>query len=156
MGLLSLNRLIEDIVTFYEPLATEKNLSIHTNVVAAISIKGDRDMLFQALANLLDNSIKYSNDSGEINILRVEKKGQVVFKIADNGNGIPESERENVFKCFFQLTKHRSSQGHGLGLSLVAAIADMHKAQIHLKDNAPGLIVELVFPSGVVDLSAIE
>ncbi|MCU7835568.1 MAG: HAMP domain-containing histidine kinase [gamma proteobacterium symbiont of Taylorina sp.] len=144
---LSLNRLIEDVVNFYEPLATEKNLSIHTELSSSIVIKGDRDMLFQALANIMDNSIKYSDKAGKINILLAEKNKQIILQIADNGKGIPESEHENVFKRFFQLTKHRGSQGHGLGLSLVAAIAKLHKAQIQLKDNDPGLIVEVLFSS---------
>ncbi|MBE9527516.1 MAG: HAMP domain-containing histidine kinase [Proteobacteria bacterium] len=142
---LSLNNLVDDIVNFYEPLATEKSLAIHTELNSPISIKGDRDMLFQALANLLDNAIKYSDMGGEIHLSATQKNQQIIFKIADNGKGIPESERGNVFKRFVQLNEHRGIKGHGLGLSLVSAIAKLHKAQIELKDNQPGLIVEIVF-----------
>ena len=142
---LSLNDLVDDIVNFYEPLATEKDLVIHTDLSAPISIKGDRDMLFQALANLLDNAIKYSNTGGEIRLFAEQNNQQIIFKITDNGKGIPESERKNVFKRFVQLNEHRGIQGHGLGLSLVSAIAKLHKAQIELKDNQPGLVVEILF-----------
>ena len=142
---LSLNNLIKDVVNFYDPLAAEQNLVINTNLSSEIVIKGDRDMLFQALANLLDNAIKYSHMKGDINISTQKRNHQIILQIADNGKGIPEPERENVFKRFVQLAEHRGTQGHGLGLSLVAAIAKIHHAKINLKDNKPGLIVEIIF-----------
>ena len=144
---ISLNDLIEDVVNFYEPLAIEQNLTIHSSLDTRMSIIGDRDMLFQALANVLDNAIKYSKDGngGEINISLQENNNHIILQIADNGKGIPESERENVFKRFVQLAKHRGSQGHGLGLSLVSAIVKLHNADIELKDNKPGLIMQILF-----------
>lgn len=148
---LSLNDLIDDIVNFYEPLASEQNMEINTNLCINSNIKGDRDMLFQALANLLDNAIKYSRTAGKINISTREENQQVILQIADNGKGIPESEHKNVFKRFVQLNEYRGTPGHGLGLSLVAAIAKLHKAHIKLKNNEPGLIVELTFTAKVVD-----
>jgi len=146
-SLLSLNRLIEDVVNFYEPLASEQNIVINTQLSTLVEVNGDRDMLFQAVANILDNSIKYAkNTDSKIDILVTEENAQAVLYIADNGSGIPELERNNVFKRFFQLSKHRGSQGHGLGLSLVAAIIKLHKSTIQLHDNFPGLIVKIIFP----------
>ncbi|MFK5892176.1 MAG: HAMP domain-containing sensor histidine kinase [Pseudomonadota bacterium] len=143
---LSLNKLIEDVVEFYEPLANDQQLQITMQLNSQAIIYGDRDMLFQAIANILDNSIKYSNNAGKIDISIIKENTNVILHIADNGHGIPEHERENVFERFFQLSKHRGSQGHGLGLSLVAAITKLHKASIQLSDNSPGLIVSITFP----------
>ena len=144
---LSLNRLIEDVVNFYEPLASEQGIIINTQLKTYVEVIGDRDMLFQAVANILDNSIKYSKDTGgKIDISVTEEDAHAILYIADNGIGIPELERNNVFKRFFQLSKHRGSQGHGLGLSLVAAIIKLHKSSIQLKDNSPGLIFKIIFP----------
>ena len=143
--LLSLNKLIEDVVEFYEPLASDQQLKINMQLNSNAMINGDRDMLFQAIANILDNSIKYSDSKGKIDISITQENNKVTLKIADNGQGIPEVERENVFERFFQLSKHRGSQGHGLGLSLVSAITKLHKATIQLGDNSPGLIVVITF-----------
>ncbi|MCK5664486.1 MAG: HAMP domain-containing histidine kinase [Thiotrichaceae bacterium] len=148
---LSLNDLIDDIVNFYEPLASEQNMQINTRLCSNSNIKADRDMLFQALANLLDNAIKYSRSAGKIDISTRVENQQVILQIADNGKGIPESEHKNVFKRFVQLNEYRGTPGHGLGLSLVAAIAKLHNAQIKLKNNEPGLIVELSFTTKVLD-----
>jgi len=146
-ALVSLNQLIEDVVNFYEPLASEQNIIITTQLSTHVEIDGDRDMLFQAVANILDNSIKYAKSTdAKINIMVTEEDAHAVLYIADNGSGIPELERKNVFKRFFQLSKHRGSQGHGLGLSLVAAIIKLHKSTIQLHDNFPGLIVKIIFP----------
>ena len=144
--LLSLNKLIEDVVEFYEPLASDQQMKINIQLNTETKINGDRDMLFQAIANILDNAIKYSDVNGAIDISIAAENSNVILQIADNGHGIPEVERENVFERFFQLSKHRGSQGHGLGLSLVAAIAKLHKATIQLGDNSPGLIVKITFP----------
>ena len=109
-------------------------------------IHGDRELLIQLFANLLENAIRHCPQGVRISV-RLERDAQVVVaSITDNGPGIPEQERSNVFRRFYRLEPDRSSDGHGLGLSLVAAIADLHGAAIDLRDNDPGLRVDVRFP----------
>jgi len=125
-------------------LAEEKNQSLSLYLERGLEIKGDRDLLFQALANLLDNAVKYTPSGGKINItLLQQKQGFVEIIVADNGAGIPVGARENVLQRFYRLEAARNSPGNGLGLSLVAAVASLHHGQVRLEDNAPGLRVVL-------------
>ena len=110
-------------------------------------IQGDRDLLFQAIINLLDNAIKYSPQAGRIELWLSQHNHQPVLSIADNGPGIPLQERENVLQRFYRMDQSRSQHGSGLGLSLVAAVARMHHATLEFGDNHPGLIVEIKFSS---------
>ncbi len=142
----SMTKLLIDVGEFYEPLANDKNISLHIEKLNSIIINGDRDMLFQALANIVDNAIKYSNNGGEIKLSAKSENNQIIISISDNGNGIPDALKEKVFQRFYQQSKHRGEKGHGLGLSLVCAIVKLHKGIIKLKDNKPGLIVKLIFP----------
>jgi signal transduction histidine kinase len=102
------------------------------------------------IANLLDNAVKYSPDGGEIlvELLADQSKGEgttsQIIRISDQGIGIPSSEREKVFDRFYRTDKSRFTEGSGLGLSLVKAVLALHKGDIVLKDNKPGLIVELI------------
>jgi signal transduction histidine kinase len=112
----------------------------------SIRISADRDLLFDAISNLVDNAIKHGRDGGVV-IVGVElKDGGAVVSIADDGPGIPPDEVQNVFKRFYRLERSRSTPGNGLGLSLVAAVVRLHGAHVALSDNKPGLKVELHFP----------
>jgi signal transduction histidine kinase len=112
----------------------------------SIRISADRDLLFDAISNLVDNAIKHGRDGGVV-IVGVElKDGGAVLSIADDGPGIPPDEVQNVFKRFYRLERSRSTPGNGLGLSLVAAVVRLHGAHVALSDNKPGLKVELHFP----------
>jgi signal transduction histidine kinase len=112
----------------------------------SIRISADRDLLFDAISNLVDNAIKHGRDGGVV-IVSVElKDGCAVLSIADDGPGIPPDEVEHVFKRFYRLERSRSTPGNGLGLSLVAAVVRLHGAHVALSDNRPGLKVELHFP----------
>ena len=107
---------------------------------------GDRKLLFQALANLLDNAIKYTPVGGRIAIsLDAGEPGPKIV-IADSGPGIPAEAAEQVFRRLFRLEASRTTPGNGLGLSLVAAVARVHGVAIRLEDNHPGLRVILTFP----------
>src|SRR5215469_9926584 len=111
----------------------------------SVRISADRDLLFDAISNLVDNAIKHSRE-GCIVIVGVEQKdSEAVLSISDDGPGIPPDEFEHVFKRFYRLERSRSIPGNGLGLSLVAAVARLHGARIALSDNRPGLKVELLF-----------
>src|SRR5215813_1195621 len=111
----------------------------------SVRISADRDLLFDAISNLVDNAIKHGRE-GCIVIVGVEQKdSEAVLSISDDGSGIPPDEFEHVFKRFYRLERSRSMPGNGLGLSLVAAVARLHGARIALSDNRPGLKVELQF-----------
>ncbi|MFM2044437.1 MAG: hypothetical protein RLY86_3013 [Pseudomonadota bacterium] len=141
-----------DTVELYEPAADDRGLTL--DLLADLSpdavavVTGSRQLLAQALSNLVENALKYTPTGGRVSI-RVEGGGQPRLIVADTGPGVPAAERERVLERFVRLEAHRGTPGHGLGLSLVAAIARLHGAELRLEDNAPGLRVVLVFPSAV-------
>lgn len=139
--------LLHDVVELYEPLAEEKGQSLNLQADAGVHMQGDRDLLFQAMANLLDNAIKYTPPQGQIEITLEERADSGRITIADSGPGIPEAERQQVFQRFYRLEKSRTSPGSGLGLSLVAAVARIHGMTLRLEDNRPGLRVQCKFPT---------
>ncbi len=136
----------KDVVELYEPLIEQNKQTLETEIANIAPIVGDRDMLFQAIANLLDNAIKYSPKNGLIRILLKQCDDKVKLVIADSGPGIPADDREKVFQRFYRLDKSRSTPGNGLGLSLVHAVMKLHKTNIGLEDNHPGLKVIILFP----------
>lgn len=148
-----LYQLVDDVINFYEPLASERQIRIQRYYDYQGKVQADRDMLFQAIANIVDNAIKYAPKESCLEIAikphsarQVEHTEQqsIELTIADKGTGIPVQERENVFKRFYQLSRHRDKRGHGLGLSLVMAIIKLHQGTIELLDNQPGLIVKII------------
>lgn len=137
-----LQALIEDAVGLYEPLASEKEQTILLSTVAA-TYRGDRDLMFQVIANLLDNAIKFTPESGEIKVLLECDNGKCKVQVKDSGPGIPLESKDKVFERFYRDAKQQSSQGAGLGLSLVSAVLKLHKANIYLDSKQAGLIVTL-------------
>lgn len=134
---LALNELVEDAEAFYSPLADEKNISINC-LIKPFSIIGDRDLLFQMIVNLLDNAIKFTPKGGKISITLIERNQKIELTIEDSGIGIPEEESERVFRRFYRVDKSRNSSGHGLGLSIVKAIVELHDAKLFLASCNPG------------------
>jgi signal transduction histidine kinase len=128
----------------YEPVAEEKGFVLVAGAEPDLTIRGDRHLLSQALANLLDNALKYAG-GGKIEIRAFGEDGHAVLEVADGGPGIPESDRETVLNRFVRLEPSRSTPGNGLGLSLVRAIARRHAGSLVLRDNGPGLRVRLEF-----------
>lgn len=146
----TLGSLIQDVVELYDPLAEEKSQRIVQRVEPDIIVHGDRDLLFQAVANLLDNAIKYSPKGAAINVELKFQTKMATLTIADNGPGVPESEYDSIFQRFSRLEASRTTPGDGLGLSLVAAVAKRHKLTVHLEDNNPGLRVVVQFPNAAM------
>jgi signal transduction histidine kinase len=146
-----LGELARDVVELYEPLADERGVSFALEAEEPATVEGDRQLLFQLLANLLDNAIKYGADGGrvDIKVRRVDGKPEIV--VADRGAGIPEKDRERVLDRFVRLDESRTTPGIGLGLPLVKAIAHLHNAELELGDNAPGLLVRVRFPAAAED-----
>jgi signal transduction histidine kinase len=142
---LDLGLVAREAAEFYEPVAEEKGFSLTVSVEPAVKIRGDRHLISQALANLLDNSLKYAN-GGDLQIRLFRHGEDAVLEVADRGPGIPEPDREIVFDRFVRLEPSRSTPGNGLGLSLVRAVMHRHRGSVTLLDNQPGLRVRLEFP----------
>ncbi len=136
--------LLQDVGELYGPVAEEQGLQFNLACESSIAFHGDRDLLFQAFANLFDNAIKYTPGGGAITV-RVDDASRRVT-ICDTGPGVPESERDKVFHRFYRVDHSRSSAGSGLGLSLVSAVAKLHGIELRLSDNGPGLCVTLQLP----------
>ena len=147
-----LRGILLNVVDAYEFVGedTDHRLSARLPDRGGQTIKGDNDLLTQLFANLIENSIRHCPPGSKIDVGLVYEGDNSIVRIADNGQGIPAPERENVFRRLYRLEKSRTTPGNGLGLSLVAAITDLHGATITLGDNHPGLIVTLSFPSHVL------
>ncbi len=142
---IDLSGLAGAIAEAYEDVAETEGHLFATRIEPGIEIEGDRDLLSQALANLVENAIRHTPSGTDIALdLRREGKG-AVLSVADHGTGIPEAERSNVLKRFYRLEQSRTSPGSGLGFALVKAIAELHDAALNLSDNGPGLRIELRF-----------
>jgi len=137
--------LAQEAAELYEPLAEEKGVAFTVELAPEIYVPGNGHLIAQALANLLDNAIKYTPAGGRVTV-RLEKNGGApVLSVADTGPGIPEAFREKALERFQRLEASRNTPGSGLGLSLVAAVAKLHHAEVELADNDPGLKASLVF-----------
>ena len=135
---LALRLLIEDVMAFYEPLAEMKHITFHQQL-ADISLVGDKDLLFQAYANIIDNAIKNTPEHGMITITMKTEGEFAVVSVEDTGGGIANSDVDKVFQRFYRGDISRSSAGTGLGLSLVKAVFDLHNGQLLLKNTDKGL-----------------
>jgi signal transduction histidine kinase len=134
-----------DAIELYEPVVLERRQTIEAKLETGTIVSGDRHLLSQAIANLLDNAVKYSPEASHITVLaRMSDTGPAV-SVADNGPGIPAEFRAQAVRRFFRLETSRSTPGTGLGLSLVSAVAKLHGARLLLEDDAPGLRVTLSF-----------
>jgi signal transduction histidine kinase len=130
----------------YEPVAEEQGFALKLAAEPGVRIRGDRHLLSQALANLLDNALKYA-PGGDIEIGVSRRGGRAALEVCDRGPGIPAADREVVFDRFVRLEPSRSTPGNGLGLSLVRAVARRHDGNVELADNSPGLRIRLEFPA---------
>ena len=151
MAPLDLGATARSVGDLYEALAEDHGLTIEVEAPDGVTVEANRELVGQAVANLVDNALKYGRpaDGGAARILiAVEQRpGAAVLSVADRGPGIPEQEREHVLARFVRLEKSRSQPGFGLGLSLVNAVMRLHRGSLNLADNNPGLRVEMLFPS---------
>jgi len=147
-----------DVSELYEPLAEDKGLTLEVNAKQHAAVKGNRELVSQALANLVDNAIKYAAPSAKVSSGAVngERSGilvtadaeqdRIVLTVSDHGPGIPSADRSRVVDRFVRLERSRSLPGSGLGLSLVSAVARLHGGELKLEDNAPGLRARISLP----------
>ena len=146
---LDLTDVLNDVVELYEPLAEENNGLLQLDAPAGLLVRGKRELLAQALINLIDNALKYGQGADGMTRIRIEarKHGALVLvSVSDHGPGIPAQDRDRVLKRFVRLDASRSKLGNGLGLSLVASVANLMDGKLVLVDNRPGLRAELSLP----------
>lgn len=144
MAGLDLATVTRDMVELYAPLAEDRDVTLVSDIPGEMPVTGDRHLLSQALANLVDNAVKYTPAGGRV---IVSLGPGPVLTVADSGPGIPAEDRQRVLEPFTRLDATRSTPGNGLGLSLAAAVARLHGAALDLADNQPGLKVRLSFPT---------
>jgi hypothetical protein len=142
-----------DVGELYEPLADEKGIALTVDAPAAAPVRGNRELVSQALANLIDNAIKYAGPNGKLNgapaeiVVKAGNDGErISLSVADRGPGIAEADRGRVVERFVRLEQSRSEPGSGLGLSLAAAVARLHGGELKLEDNHPGLRSTIALP----------
>jgi len=149
MATFDADAVVRDIAEMYEPVAEEQGVRLDVAAQDGLAVTGSRELLGQALVNLVDNALKYGGTGDEpriaIEARRVGDRVEIV--VADRGPGIAPSDRERVVGRFVRLENSRSRPGSGLGLSLAAAVARMHHGALRIEDNAPGLRVALSLPA---------
>ncbi len=146
-------KIARDICELYEPLADEKGLELKADADLPLPARGNRELVSQALANLVDNAIKYAAPPGQaaqgmrqITVSARPENGRVLLTVSDSGPGIPEGDRNRVVERFVRLESSRTQPGSGLGLSLAAAVARLHGGELRLEENRPGLRAILALP----------
>ncbi|WP_428375144.1 ATP-binding protein [Lichenicoccus sp.] len=142
----ALDPLVQTLLDAYGPLADSRGQGLAADVPADLAVRGDRALLNQLLANLLENALLHTQTGSRVSISGLREAADVVLVVADDGQGIPVERRDFVLRRFARLDASRTSPGSGLGLSLVAAVAALHGATLSLADNEPGLRCILRFP----------
>src|SRR6266478_6538406 len=135
--------LAREVGDLYDPIAEDKGVALRVEAVDEAIVHGDRDLLFEAVANLVDNAVKFTPEGGRVELALLRREGEIVIQVRDTGPGIPEIEREAVTKRFYRSDKSRRTEGLGLGLSLVAAIVKLHSFRFSIGGN-PGCTAEIV------------
>jgi signal transduction histidine kinase len=146
---LNLAEIAGEVVELYDAAAEQVATRLSLTADREVAVTGDRDLLFDAIANLVDNAIKHGRPGGKVTVTCRNAGNGAMIAIADDGPGIAADQHDHVFKRFYRLEQSRYTPGNGLGLSLVAAVSSLHGAEIALHDNAPGLTVQLSFPSAL-------
>ena len=144
-GIVSLHEMLREVCDVYEPIAENKSIDLRVGVQQRLSVLGDRDLLFEAVANLVDNAIKFTPEGGRVDIELIRGDNETIVRVSDTGGGISEQEREAVLRRFYRSDKIRSTPGVGLGLNLVAAIVKLHGFRLAIHPG-PGGRMEIICP----------
>jgi signal transduction histidine kinase len=140
---IDLKEIVCEVGELYEPLATEKGVSLQVKTESVPAIEGDRDLLFEAFSNLVDNAVKFTPAGGQVELSLNGEQSGAVFKVMDTGPGIPRDSREKVFRRFVRGDKTRMTPGNGLGLSLVAAVAQLHSFDVLVDNTSVGSLFRI-------------
>jgi signal transduction histidine kinase len=141
---IDLAEIVQEVAELYEPIADDKGLVLATRIDEHAVVQGDRDLLMDAVANLVDNAVKFTPAPGKVLVELRNAGGRPSIRVCDSGPGIAASDRENVLRRFYRSDKSRHSPGIGLGLNLVAAIAKQHGFTLSIGDAQPGCVMEIV------------
>src|SRR5690606_21983342 len=143
---------VADVAELYGPVAEDAGILVQTHVEEGVHLHANRELIGQAMVNLLENAVKYARPAGEgegrIEIGLRRQGGRVLIEVADNGPGIAEPDRARVLERFVRLEESRSEPGSGLGLALVNAVAGLHGGVFRIEDNAPGVRAVIDLPEG--------
>ena len=149
---LDLTPLINDLSELYTAPAEERGLTLVCRAVEPLPVHGDRDLIGQALVNLLDNALKFSPPGGTVQLMGANTPAGVTLVVQDSGPGIPDADRARATERFFRGEQARQTPGSGLGLALVDAVANLHAGRLALEDARPGLRAVLTLPARPVAL----
>jgi signal transduction histidine kinase len=141
-----LSQVVSDVAQAYAPTIEDEGKRLHVAVEPDIAQTGDRELLTQLVANLIENAMRHTPEGTDITVSLTSQPTGAMLVVADNGPGVPPEAFDQLFRRFYRLECSRTTPGSGLGLSLVKAICDLHSATATLRDNAPGLRVEVVLP----------
>jgi signal transduction histidine kinase len=137
--------LIREVGDLYDPIAEDKGVTLRVEAPDEATVNGDRDLLFEAVANLVDNAVKFTPQGGRVELVALHQEGETIIRVIDTGPGIPELEREAVTQRFYRSDKTRNTKGLGLGLSMVAAIIKLHRFRLTISAG-PGCTTEIACP----------
>jgi signal transduction histidine kinase len=138
--------LIRDVGDLYDPIAEDKGVTLWAEAPDGATVQGDRDLLFEAVTNLVDNAVKFTPQGGRVELVVLYQEGETIIRVIDTGPGIPEVEREAVTQRFYRSDKTRNAKGLGLGLSMVAAIIKLHSFRLTISAG-PGCTAEIACPN---------
>jgi len=144
-GTVSLHEILQEVCDIYEPIAENKSIDLRVEARQRLSVLGDRDLLFEAVANLVDNAIKFTPEGGRVDIELTRGDNETIVRVSDTGGGISKQEREAVLRRFYRSDKIRSTPGVGLGLNLVSAIVKLHGFRLAIHPG-PGGRMEVICP----------
>jgi signal transduction histidine kinase len=144
-GTVALYDMLRAVSDIYEPIAESKNIALHVGPSQHFTVRGDRDLLIEAVANLVDNAIKFTPEGGTVDLALLRGNGETIVRVTDTGCGIDEDERHAVQRRFYRSDKVRNTPGLGLGLNLVTAIVKLHGFRLSIL-SGPGCRVEIICP----------
>ena len=148
---LDVSKLFETVAEAFSAVAEDEGKTLTATIAPLVKFWGDGDLLSETLANLLDNAIRHTPQGSHIEVSLVNLGSRLVASVADDGPGVPPAERERIFRRFYRAESSVSTAGTGLGLSLVAAVAELHGMKFSATDNMPGLRMTLIFELGAIN-----
>ena len=141
-----LSALVTDLAESYAPAVREAGRSLSWSIEPGLTVTGDRELIAQAVTNLIENAQRHTPEGTKIHVLLAGSAKSIQMSVVDTGPGVAPADRDRIARRFIRLESSRTMAGHGLGLNLVAAVARLHRGRLHFADNGPGLIAEIELP----------
>ena len=141
--LIDLSAICADVFEFYEPLGRAKSIAMFLDAKSPVPTSGDGDLMREALSNLIDNAVKFTPEGGTVRVSAAMEADRPVIRVCDSGSGVAPGERDKIFERFYRTVRNDRVPGSGLGLSIAAAIANLHDFDLRVEDNHPGALFEM-------------